>query len=118
MKSRSVRPLLHVFSTLLLVAAVLTGTWQQNQIFRHQADETPPVPFERVLARGETGARASQSGQNKTDRPCPRLLHLDATLASEPVARRCASRATPMETAVLLPPEEHDLSVATPPPRG
>ncbi|PTW61663.1 hypothetical protein C8N35_102378 [Breoghania corrubedonensis] len=121
MKSRSIRLALHVFATLLLVAAVVTGTWQQSHVLRQQTNELPSAPQERIVARVETTARSVQTGQTGgtgTDRPCPRLLHLDATLSPAPSGAARANRVIALEMAALLAPEEYTLGVATPPPRA
>ena len=117
MMSKTARLSLHVFATLLLVAAMLTGVWQQNHVLRQLADPHPATPVERVAAYTEAGARGVQAGRNGLDRSCPRLLHLDATLAWGPPTPRHAGCAIAHETATLLTPEEYARSVATPPPR-
>ncbi|WP_321502755.1 hypothetical protein [Breoghania sp.] len=120
MKRRAIRPLLHVFAIALLVAAVLTGTWQQNHLFRQLAGQTPASAGDTVLARVNIPSRAHENQPaSSTSRPCPRLLHLDATLSNPPIAAPGAACAVPhapdaTRRALLgLVP-----SVDTPPPRA
>ncbi|WP_321339577.1 hypothetical protein [Breoghania sp.] len=120
MTRRAIRPYLHVFAIALLVAAVLTGTWQQNHMFRQMAGEAPASAGEPVLARVQTASRVQESQPTGTSsRPCPRLLHLDVTLSSPPTAvpgTACAVHFEPdaaRRTLSGLAP-----SVDTPPPRA
>lgn len=109
---------LRLFACLLIVGAVLTGTWQQNRLFQLRADERPVAPVERIAEGMATAQRSGEERRAGTDRPCPRLLHLDATLtAALPNAARTGTR-IPSGDLALLQPEETPARVATPPPRA
>ncbi|WP_300471509.1 hypothetical protein [Breoghania sp.] len=95
---------------------MLTGTWQEYRVVFAHADEIPAAPAGHDVALTESTVRTNLSGQIGTERPCPRLLHLDATLIGTQIAARRVSRSATIEMVKFLVPEEYARDLATPPP--
>lgn len=105
---------LRLFASLLLLAAMLTGVFQQTVLLKRTGD----VVVLRLGMQAAAEPRATVIKRALADRSCPPLLHLDATLAAPaPVVGQSGRADQPIGTSTSCGDSPIQM-VATPPPRA